>query len=95
MAGIQSCALNQYYVADDVSEEVAICVGECSNRNNKKKLHFDLSTYVITMLLTHFKKHTVLLVKAIPCTELCHILKMQSKKKKKIESRWGSLVSYY
>lgn len=35
------------------------------------------------MLFTCLKKHTSLLVKAIPCTELCHILKMQSKKRKK------------
>lgn len=38
------------------------------------------------MLFTCLKKHTSLLVKAIPCTELCHILKMQSKKRKKKKS---------
>lgn len=58
------------------------CVGKCNNRNNKKKLYFDLSIYVIAMLFTHFKKHIPLLVKVKSFIGLYHILKIQSKKKK-------------
>lgn len=61
------------------------CVGEHNNRNNKKKLYLDLSTYVSAMLFTNFKKYIPLLVKAKLFLGLYHILKIQSKKEKKVQ----------